>query len=563
MAPPGRSQGGRLLQRLTAVEKEEDLASPKLAGNDRLQRAFDNSPALHIGESGEAVRLIQEVLVDDGFDMPGSTKPTGELDGQFGQETFDVLKLFQEKHALDVDGIVGRQTLREMDQLEAARESDGPPLEPVPEGESPEPSTPPEKQPKVEPAPEPQPPESDEAEEDDPACPVDVETVETLVADAFQSTGPQSLAGNLLGFGPSVRAGPGRPAGIQEAVTRFKERVNVRGVEAGLNVTDTGQFFWSQQVRRSLQLELDRMASGPGQRDKAVADFAREGQDLRKSIGARIVKTKEELDKRITGLRAIVSRMTSPDDRARAEALLRESKKSKEALENLLWDTLRGRPDDPLPDLSPHRTFDAFLKLRTFETAACGDIAHRIFARLKQRGGIRPRDPRVPLLSVRVAGFGAQRNRLPIPSPKGLLQFGDLIDQPNIAPKIQQLREALGAGQVVEARVLSGVGYNSAKKEFDEDTPNPDAKKSVKRLGAPPEEHSILIIGNEGTRFVFFDPDSVVSKTPEPGFGILFESDGRFSTAANRNDLLVTASGRHETRNEKRYQVRVTSRSVV
>jgi hypothetical protein len=42
----------QLLQRLTAEEKQQDLTSPSLAPNDRLQGAFDNKPAVHIGESG-------------------------------------------------------------------------------------------------------------------------------------------------------------------------------------------------------------------------------------------------------------------------------------------------------------------------------------------------------------------------------------------------------------------------------------------------------------------------------------------------------------------------------
>lgn len=109
---------GPAVQRLTAAEKEENLQSPKFAGNGRLEQAFDNSPSIHIGESGQAVRLVQEGLVDDGFPMPASTKPTGELDGAFGRETFTVVKQFQAKHDLKTDGIVGRETLRRLDEVE-------------------------------------------------------------------------------------------------------------------------------------------------------------------------------------------------------------------------------------------------------------------------------------------------------------------------------------------------------------------------------------------------------------------------------------------------------------
>lgn len=104
------------LQRL-AADETENLQSTKFAENPRLQKAFDNNPALHIGENGRAVQLVQEAVGEDGFPMPASTKPTGELDGQFGQETFAAIKQFQEKHGLEADGIVGRQTLRRLDQL--------------------------------------------------------------------------------------------------------------------------------------------------------------------------------------------------------------------------------------------------------------------------------------------------------------------------------------------------------------------------------------------------------------------------------------------------------------
>jgi hypothetical protein len=101
----------------TKPDPTEDLQSPKLAGNARLQRAFDNDPALGIGESGGAVRLVQEELVRNGFPMPKSTRDDGEMDGAFGMETFTVLQQFQELHELAVDGIAGHETLGRLDQL--------------------------------------------------------------------------------------------------------------------------------------------------------------------------------------------------------------------------------------------------------------------------------------------------------------------------------------------------------------------------------------------------------------------------------------------------------------
>lgn len=98
---------------------QETLQSEPYASNERLQRAFRNNPALTVGESSEAVRLVQEGLVRDGFPMPGSTKPTGELDGAFGQETFNAVLGFQRKHGLAEDGIAGRETMGRLDALAA------------------------------------------------------------------------------------------------------------------------------------------------------------------------------------------------------------------------------------------------------------------------------------------------------------------------------------------------------------------------------------------------------------------------------------------------------------
>jgi hypothetical protein len=104
------------LARLTEEEKEENLQSVKYSRNARLEKAFDNDPTLKKGETGEAVKLVQEGLVADGFEMPLSTKPNGEMDTIFGDETFRTVQKFQRKHKLSDDGIVGRDTLRKLDE---------------------------------------------------------------------------------------------------------------------------------------------------------------------------------------------------------------------------------------------------------------------------------------------------------------------------------------------------------------------------------------------------------------------------------------------------------------
>jgi hypothetical protein len=106
-----------LVQRLTAEEKELNLKSPRFAGNPRLEAVYDNSPAMRKGEQGDAVKRVQQALIDDGLAMPISTRKTGEPDGIFGDETYNAVLQFQIKHQLGKDGVVGRQTLGKLDEL--------------------------------------------------------------------------------------------------------------------------------------------------------------------------------------------------------------------------------------------------------------------------------------------------------------------------------------------------------------------------------------------------------------------------------------------------------------
>ncbi len=105
-------------RRLTEEEKTQNLTSPRIAGNSRLERAFDNDPPMRTGEEGEAVVLVQQMMIDDGYPMPvsaenGAVKP----DGIFRRETRQTVRWFQKKYDLSVDGRVGRETLQKLDEL--------------------------------------------------------------------------------------------------------------------------------------------------------------------------------------------------------------------------------------------------------------------------------------------------------------------------------------------------------------------------------------------------------------------------------------------------------------
>ncbi|MEZ5448264.1 MAG: peptidoglycan-binding domain-containing protein [Thiolinea sp.] len=91
------------------------LSHPRFKHNPRLQQAAENNPALKPGDPDAlAVAIIQQALVDLGYALPRSTGADGRLDGDYGAETIAALRQFQQDQGLQVDGLVGRETLRRL-----------------------------------------------------------------------------------------------------------------------------------------------------------------------------------------------------------------------------------------------------------------------------------------------------------------------------------------------------------------------------------------------------------------------------------------------------------------
>ncbi len=99
------------------ADETKVLKSPRFAGDPVLEAALHDRPAMRKGARGEAVMKLQQALIDDGFAMPISTRKTGSPDGRFGRETKSVVKRFQFKHHLGVDGEVGHDTMGKLDTL--------------------------------------------------------------------------------------------------------------------------------------------------------------------------------------------------------------------------------------------------------------------------------------------------------------------------------------------------------------------------------------------------------------------------------------------------------------
>jgi hypothetical protein len=90
-----------------------NLESPRFAGDPVLERVFDGTVELQHGSVGEAVRKVQQALIDAGFPLPKFG-----ADSNYGTETEDAVKAFQRAVGLEdaeIDGIVGEITLSRLD----------------------------------------------------------------------------------------------------------------------------------------------------------------------------------------------------------------------------------------------------------------------------------------------------------------------------------------------------------------------------------------------------------------------------------------------------------------
>lgn len=105
------------------------VLSPRFAFNERLKLASENKTVIAYGETGDAVRIIQQSLIELGYWMDKSLQKFNTPDGIFGPETLARVKAFQSGHKLYPDGKVGPKTL---DKLSELLPNMGPILPPIP-----------------------------------------------------------------------------------------------------------------------------------------------------------------------------------------------------------------------------------------------------------------------------------------------------------------------------------------------------------------------------------------------------------------------------------------------
>lgn len=95
------------------------LTSPRFKNEKPIERIDHGQALMSKGSKGHHVHLVQMALLDLGYKMPISTRSQSySPDGIFGDETKATVKEFQTATGfLEPDGIIGQQTIRELDRL--------------------------------------------------------------------------------------------------------------------------------------------------------------------------------------------------------------------------------------------------------------------------------------------------------------------------------------------------------------------------------------------------------------------------------------------------------------
>jgi hypothetical protein len=347
---------------------------------------------------------------------------------------------------------------------------------------------------------------------------------------------------------------------IPETVANFRNVVTPGNeVPGSPTLVEAGQFYWTKQIIFAIGEYISGLQFIPAHEEWRqllnkcdrirntwpLDQAAQESQKIRQEIaGIRKRATEGNLiEISLLPLLPLV------------EPLLKPAPKSGEAIYYELWSHLQ--KGDQIPSLDRYRSLPTLQSIWSWENQACGYTGSQVATRYTRKGGAKKANPDAKRgNSTRVwAAFATSANRDMRPSSDAFRR-GDVLIQNGVSSAIPKMQAALDDGWILHARVLSGIdyGHGEAAKSFDKQNYKGKAPKQPQRLGKPPEEHSIMIIGYDASEFVFWDPDSVSSNRRGAGFGSLFFSNGRLSTARNDADLVVDINGDHHDGNH-RYQI--------
>jgi hypothetical protein len=536
------------VQRAPAPATAPLLTSPRFAGDATLEACRQDKARLDAPARGESVRRVQQALLDLGFELG----PTG-ADAVYGPATSAAVKAFKKKENLGFEqfGDVGPGTMRRLDELFPA-ERPAPVDNDIPEAD----------------------------EDDGTGCPAPQAVVEAAESSPAITQALVRSAPDQVG---APQAPPPAADPIARAVESFKQKADIRSATGALdgtpNMTDAGQFVFAARLRDVITKKIAAIEKAGDPDAKAYAVEARKAVDA-------AMKRDDKVDTHIANCLRIAE-TTSSSMNIDMLVLVRKVSVAGGTIDARLFAALEASATDTLPETEffPFRTLRALKVLAAFDAKACGGHAVRMAQRVLRKGGLVPRKKNGAAVSAVLASGGGFNDMRPmenltstrepaatqaVKAKKDALLLGDVISQTGAGAAAAQMRRALTDGRLVHARVVSGEGYGApgtsvgkidpkTKKRVDEPA---DIAARRHPIGKAPQEHSLLIIGFDGDKFVFHDPDAGVSTAGgERGFGLLFfdSTENRLSTAKNPGDMLVDQTGKHDAAqhgaHDKRYQV--------
>jgi hypothetical protein len=191
-----------------------------------------------------------------------------------------------------------------------------------------------------------------------------------------------------------------------------------------------------------------------------------------------------------------------------------------------------------LPDVGRHVTLYDFEGVWKWEKTACWTAAQRLgFKFFTSVASGKPNG--APTVNVILMASIKKSDRKADAAASGRVGGDEVIGRKDLAVQVDRIKRALAAGQIIHARVVSGIHLDMAG------------------AGTPNEEHSLVVFGYDQDRFLYFDPDVAGSGTPiAKPFGTLFldRVTNRLSTAATDADFLCDSNG-FDRNGVHRYQV--------
>ncbi len=318
-----------------------------------------------------------------------------------------------------------------------------------------------------------------------------------------------------------------RHLSINNAVTEFKTKLG------NPQLVKRGQFYWSYELKSAVKNEYQSILNTSWNTDPNKAT-------LQSDLDALAEKCYDPRGQKssITRSRTKILRFLSSSGNASAPQIKKiigrghyRTKKRGTSLFRKLWNEYQKTLS--LPNLKPYAQFDRLEGLSLFEYIACWSAAERVPKLFAAKGGysVGTRGSR-----TKIGGIGLCKGVRRDNTAVGGYKKGDVVTYGSLGSTINKMKTALDDGHIIHARVLSGV-YAGSKP-------------------ACRAEHSINVIGYDGNKFVFWDPDASESSEFGGGFGFLHHNSApnRLTTAQNDADLKVDSDGDHAG-GQHRYQV--------